>query len=347
MTKLRGFLDPNNPKDAPRLAEREQVRRDLLQTRLALAGVRAEIAQTYTAGAAEHEANLREAAKEYGDLFDKYRRDLGGLYARLGEARCWKELGQADRAMVMLMELLAERGQSEALAALKTQATRLAMETALAPGVDKYREALEFYEAWRAAAREGTPAGAEATAIQYFAGQAALDYARSLGAGKEQAVLRAEYLGTARQTLAAVADRPGPYQSKAMALLSDPLLRGAGVKLVEPEGFAQARDRAAAALERMAQAESQSSGGNATAAEIAAARQEAIQYYTSALKYPAAEVPADQRDWVRYYLAYLHYKAGDFPEAATLAEELAREDPRRPQARRATRIALAAATALL
>jgi hypothetical protein len=353
LAKLPRFIDP---KDTPRLEQREQVRRDLLQTRLALAGVHAEIAQTYPPGTAERQTNLCEAAKEYGELYDKHRRDLGGLYARLGEARCWKELGQPDRALVMLIELLAERGESEALAAVKTQATRLAMETALAPGVEKYREALEFYEAWRAAARGSEPAGAETAAIQCFAGQAALDYARSLGAGKEQVALRAECLATARQTLAAAADRSGPFQSKAMALLSDPLLRRPGVTLAEPAGFAQARDRAAAALDRMAQAESESAesdaagraeGGGPRAAEIAAARQEAIQYYTLALKSPAAEVPVDERDAVRSCLAYLHYKAGDWPEAAALAEELARQDPSPPQARRAARIALAARTALL
>ncbi len=65
-----------------------------------------------------------------------------------------------------------------------------------------------------------------------------------------------------------------------------------------------------------------------------------------ALKWPAAEVPAEDRDWVRYYLAYLHYKAGDLAEAAAAAEDLARQDPRHPQARRAAKIALAACTLL-
>ena len=155
----------------------------LAAARLALARVRGNRPDV-SPGTAENQAALREAAHEYADLYDKHRHDLGGLYARLGQARCGKELGQPDRALVMLMDLLAVPGDSEALAVLKTEATRLAMETALAPGVEKYREALLFYEAWRSAAREGEPAGGEATAIQYFAGQAALHYARSLGAAE-------------------------------------------------------------------------------------------------------------------------------------------------------------------
>ena len=132
-------------------------------------------------------------------------------------------------------------------------------------------------------------------------------------------------------------------------------MRSAGAKRPEPAGFAQARDRAAAALDRMAQAESEAPGGDAAAAgsggesraaRIAAARREAIQYCTLALQWPADEVPAEDRSWVRYYLAYLHYKAGDLAEAAATAEELARQDPRHPQAQRAAKIALAACTML-
>ncbi len=337
--KFPRFIDPRN---APPVEQRQQVRRDLLQARLALARVRLEIAQTYERGTAENQANLAEAAKEYADLYEKHRRELGGLYARLGQARCCKELGQPDRALVMCVDLLAVPGESEALAPLRAQATRLAMETALAPGVGKYREAMAFYEAWQRATGGGEPAGPETPAIHFFAGQAALQCARSLpGDDKDQAALRADCLRTAGQTLAALAERPGPYQSQAMALLSDPLLRGHRGKLAEPAGFAQARDRANVALERMALAESQT-----PAAEIAAAEQEAIKYYSLALACPAAEVSAEDRDWVRYCLAYVHYKAGHFRQSAALAEELARQDPARSQARRAANIALAACTSL-
>ena len=352
LDKFPRFIDP---KDIQRLEQREQVRRDLLQVRLALARVGLEIAQTYEPGTPDNQAHLREAAKRYGDLFDKHRRDLGGLYARLGQARCCKELGQPDQALAMFAELLPEPDEPETLAPLRAQATRLAMETALSPDVEKYREAMEFYDLWQRAER-GEPAGPEVPALHYLAGQAALQYARSLREDdKDQAALRAECLSTARKTLALVADQSGPYQSKAKALLADPLLQGPQAKLSAPASFAEARDRGNAALDRMSLIESEAEavgrqavkpGGGPWPGEIAAARQEAIQDYTLALRWPAAKIPAEDRDWVRYYLAYLHYKAGDFREAATSGEELARQDPRPPQARRAAKIALAAYASL-
>ncbi len=168
-------------------------------------------------------------------------------------------------------------------------------------------------------------------------------------------------MSTARQTLAAAAQRPGRCQSKAKALLADPLLGSSPAGPPRPAGFAEARDRADAALDRMALAEREAEAAAARAgspgrepgssgplaAEIVAARQEAIHYCTLALGSPASEVPAADRQWLRYCLAYLRYRAGDLCEAATGADALAREDPRGPQARPAAKVALAAYTALL
>ena len=80
--------------------------------RLALARVLMEIAQTYQPGTPENQANLPEAAKRYGDLYDKHRGDLGGLYARLGQARCCKELGQPDQALAMFVEVVGRAGRA-------------------------------------------------------------------------------------------------------------------------------------------------------------------------------------------------------------------------------------------
>ena len=146
--------------------------------------------------------------------------------------------------------------------------------------------------------RGDEPAGTEAAAIRYFAGFAALQYARSLREDdKDQAALRTEYLSTARRTLAAAAQRPGPCQSKAKALLADPLLRNPQAKAPPPAGFAEARDRGNAALDRMAVAESELEAAGSPGrepgdsgpltAEIVAARQEAIRCYTLALDCPA------------------------------------------------------------
>ena len=250
----------------------------------------------------------------------------------------------------MFAELLAQPDEPETLALLKRQTTLLAMETALSPAANKYREVLAIYDAWQRVDRNDGPPGADALAIQYYAGEAALRYARSLSPlDKDQAPLRQECLNIARQTLAAVAARPGEYEAQAKARLADPLLGMPPAQLPEPTTFAQARDRAKAALDRLALAESEDAGPRAShqldAAEMDTL-QESLRYYTLAMKLRPDDLPAEEVNSIRYCLAYLHYKGGDLGMAASLGEELARRYPEHPQARQAARIALAVRAAL-
>ena len=341
------FIDP---KDTRKLRERDQLRRDLLQARLALARVLLETARTFPPGAPENKAKLQEAAQKYDQLYQQHHGDLAGLYARLGQARCYKELGELDRALAMFAELLEQPDEPEALALLKSQTTLLAMETTLLPAANKYREALAIYDAWRRVAHDDGPPSADALAIKYYAGEAALRYARSLSQfDKDQASLRQECLNIARQTLAEVAARPGEYQAQAKARLADPLLGIPPAQLPEPTTFAQARDRAKAALDRLALADSEIVGPPPVwtpDSPQTAALEEALRYYALAMKLRPDDLPAGEVNSIRYCLAYLHYRAGDLGKAASLGEELARDYPEHPQARQAAKIALAARAAL-
>ena len=62
-----------------------------------------EIAGAYPPGEPENKASLAAAAKQYGAIFDKHHGDLAGLYARLGQARCWKQSGQTNEAMAVFV----------------------------------------------------------------------------------------------------------------------------------------------------------------------------------------------------------------------------------------------------
>ena len=284
LAKLPRFIDP---RDKAKVQERDELRRSLLETQLALAGAAMEIARTFPPGESENKANLAGAAKQYGAIFDKHHNDLAGLYARLGQARCWKELGQTDQAMAVFVELLSQPDGPEALAVLKNQTTLAALETTLLPGVAKPREALAIYKAWQASpAAAGQSSDGTVAAIRYLAGEAAWQYARSLRADdQEQAALRRECLHTAQEAFAAAAAQPGPYQAKAKARLSDPLLGAAAAKLPAPTTFADARDRATAALGRLALAEDEEKPvkGLPETPRLVAARREAIRACTLAM----------------------------------------------------------------
>ena len=93
-------------KDARQAAQRDEARRELLQARLYLAGVVYEIGKTYAAGSKQYKAQLTDAAGKYHDLYEKYSRYTAGLYARMQEGRAYKELGETDRAVEILKEML-------------------------------------------------------------------------------------------------------------------------------------------------------------------------------------------------------------------------------------------------
>jgi hypothetical protein len=346
--KLPLFIDP---KDAKKIQRRDQVRRDLAQTQLALARVLFEIARTYRPGSPENMASLTDAAKKYGALYEKHRGNLAGLYARLGEARAYKELGQVDKSLGIFGELLAQPDEPEALALLKTQTTLLAMETALSPAARKYREALAIFDSWQRAAHSSEASLAESMAIRFLAGEAALKYARTLSEDdKEQSPVRSECLRVARRSFANVAAKPNPYREKARARLADPLLASRPTEST-PGSFEEARQRGNAAMDRLtiAEAKSTATPTQSPAGQsglLSAARQEAIKYYTLALKLQPDDISDEQLDSIRYCLAYLHFKAGDLREAAELGMDIAGHDSEHPQARQGAKIALAAYAAL-
>ncbi|MGA2033202.1 MAG: hypothetical protein ABSG68_13170 [Thermoguttaceae bacterium] len=347
--KKLGYVDP---KDIKKLDERDQVRRDLLQARLSRAGVFYDITRTYEPGTAEHKAALAESAMKYRELFEKHGERLAGLYARLGQGICLKELGEANKAFAIFEELMAWPNEPEAFRTMKTKAAVQALETALLPGATKLKEALALAQDWERTSATGEASAKEGLSIKYLAGEVALAWARGLKAeDRDAARSRGDLLKTAREEFAIVAGAAGPYQQKARVRLLDPLL-AAEAKRAEPHTFVEASDRTKAALERISEAEAEDQRAK-TAEEhdkwrkrSADARAEALRYGRLALKLKSRAVADDDLNAIRYSLAYLYYKAGNMYEAAVLGEFLARHDANRAQAADGARVAMAAYAAL-
>jgi len=284
---------------APQYEARERVRRDLLESRLALATVRYEIAQTYPPGEAGNRDNLAAAAKGFNEFAEKHGNFLAGMYARLWEARCYKELGHLDKALAALQELLNQPDEPDAFRLMKSKAMMLYLETALLPKAGKEQEALAAYSAWANRAQASEQTSVEGLAIKYLAGR----------------------------------------------------LAGAEAKPAEPANFAEARDRAKHALERMTQTErqwkmDQEKGVKETEKQhekdIAAARQEALKYYRMALQTAPADTPINDLNTIRSFLVYLYWASDDLYEAAVMGEFLARHYPDAPGARQSAKTAMAA-----
>jgi hypothetical protein len=166
------------------LDRRDAARRELLEIRLAQAALVYETAETYSADSPQQREGLAAAAAKYHQLYERYQQLLAGCYARLGEARCAQELGDAKRALAALEELFEQPDEPDAV-------------------------------------RPTEKTGAEGLAIQFLTGRALLETARTRTADDS---VRAATLADSRALLAAAAQLPGVYQQPARVLLLDPLL---------------------------------------------------------------------------------------------------------------------------
>lgn len=347
--KFPKIIDPN---DTAQIKAREQVRREIVDTRLQLARMPYEIAQTYPAGSKERKDQLAEAAKRFADYYADYAALAAGLYGRMWEGRCYKELGQTDKAFEAFEDVLAQADEPPAFRLAKNKTLVLYLETCLLPEVKKYKEAVEKYLSWEQSARGDEEISPEGRAIKCLAAEAALERARTLKTkDAEQAAEQRELLGLSRELLNFVSRAPGEYQQRARVLLVSPEFGGGQEgNLPEPANFAEARDRGRLALDRMTGAEAEKQldleqGKRDKLAaydqQIAASRREAIKYFRMALAMRTFETPLEDVNTLRYYLAHLYYNQGDYYSAAVLSEFLTRRYPNSAVGRPSGKIALA------
>lgn len=336
------------PSDDPRKEEQEQLRKDLLESRLAQATAVYEIAKTFPAGSKEQKDHLTAAAKKYNEFYKKYNTMIAGLYARSWEGRCFREMGDVKQAFTIFEELLVTQPDDpEPFRVLKDKVRVMALETALLPTSKKYTAAVAMYQDWLSKAKGRQETSPDGLAIRYLAGEAALEHLRTL---KENDAARRDFIRTAKDAFTFVARFPGEYQQKARAKLNDPLM-GGGEKAAEPTNCAEARDRARDAVEQMsaAQAALEEARASNNAEEtkrqekaIVESREQAMRYFEMALRMAPRDVSVDDLNSIRYFLSYLHYSADDLPEAAILGEFLARRYPSSGGGKSGAKIALAA-----
>lgn len=334
LEELRKFPKVIDQRETKKLEEQNRVRRDLLQARLALAQVVEKVAKTYEPGSQGNTDNLKAAATKYHELYAKYESFLAGLYARMWEGRCYKELNQADKAFRAFEELLSQPSEPQAFRLLKNKALILLLETSLLPDVKQYKKALDESQKWEKAARGSEESSTEGLAIKYLAGEASLGYAKTLTDKKDAATRRA-VLASAQKLFEFVASFPGDYQKEARDAARRPELVGKDFVAPEPASFTEARDRATDELYRAQQKD-------LSPQEVAEALRDAIKYYRTAIEMKTPEVTPDEMNVIRYYLAWLYYTSGDFDEAAVIGEFLAIRYPNGTGARQGAKIALAA-----
>ncbi|MCS7239546.1 MAG: hypothetical protein NZ899_14965 [Thermoguttaceae bacterium] len=334
-------LEEEAKKDPRKEGERDEARRQLLRSRIYLAGVVYELARTYPPDSAEFKKYLEDAGKRFEELFEKYKSFTAGLYAGLQLGRIRRELGDTKGAVETLKTLRAlmtgVEGEERAIA---NEALAELLETYIAQ--KNFKSALEGADAWSKEARAEDETSREGLMIAYAAGRAALELARQAKGGTPE---QRQLVTAAREYLTRVARAPGPLRRQAQALLGDPLLGTPVAASEKPTTYQEARDKAdeawgtlVVALGRLGQA-TQAEEKKKVQSEVDTARDRALELYKLALELRPEELSLQEVNLLRFRMCYLFWLKQDYYRAAVLGEYLARTYQQSPLARQGAEIA--------
>ncbi len=335
----KGVMDEK--KEAAQIELRQQARGGLVDSLLGQAQIVEEMSKTHEPGSTENKRLMADAAKAYGGVYDKYGGYGGGLYARLYQGRCFKELGQFNDVFGACEDLMQLDGDDPFIRRIKNRAMLLFLETGLIPDAKKLAESIAQYAAWEKWARPNEEESEDGLAVKYFGAKLMLQYARSLTERKD-VTTRTENLRKAKMLFVVVSNTDGEYQRLARAELRSSEFTGvaASEETPPPADFVEATQQAKEALGRAIDPE-------LPPEDAAKLRAEAIDKLHAAMRMRTPETTADEMNYLRYYLAYLYWVNGDLYEAAVAGEFLARKYPGSSGARDGAKIAMAAYAILL
>ncbi|QDT45066.1 hypothetical protein Pan241w_51830 [Gimesia alba] len=111
------FIDKQ--KEPEKYAARARAEIQFMSAQLDLAQCTYEEAQTYDRGSADFNRLLKKASEEYAKIHERYRSQVGGLYARMWQGKCFEEQGELGRALGIYNELLGHPGKSQPIKQLK------------------------------------------------------------------------------------------------------------------------------------------------------------------------------------------------------------------------------------
>ena len=110
------FVDPS---DEARFAARRTAEVNAIRAWLDVALCRYERAQTYDVDSADFKPLAEEASALFLEIYQTYRNQIAGLYARMWHAKCLEELSDVEQALGIFDELLKHPGHSPAMQTLR------------------------------------------------------------------------------------------------------------------------------------------------------------------------------------------------------------------------------------
>jgi predicted nucleic acid-binding Zn-ribbon protein len=329
------------------LAEQENLRTKLLQTRLMVAETYFEKAKAYDPKSKDWTASIDESTKRHQELADKYPTKGVGFFARYYEGRNLALVGERDKALSALAVIYEQQSQAPLVSLLRSKALNVALECWLADPktLGQFTEPLVKFAL--TPPRPPNRLDADWLSMKYRAALA-LD-ARAAAMPETERAKRAQVLKDALKLSVDVATANREFAKEARELAAK-----LGKELPEGEGggtlvavVADAKAKVDAMREKQIEAKKLQAEGKQAEAEAAlkeagTLRDEATAKYEEALKQGEQANSDDPAvNQVRYMLTYLLYDGQKFVEAAKMGTLLAEKYPNAMGSRQAAKIAMA------
>lgn len=298
-----------------------------------------ELAETYPAKSEDRKKLNTDAAKQLGELYEKYSKWGVGLYAHLYEGRCYRLLGKKQLAFAALEDLTAQPAPDPDLRRIVTLAH--AERAALLRDTGKADEALDKPVAWLETLSGREDDGPEAATLRYQVALAALEQSADAKGAEKRRLLK-----QARDWLSASSKTPSEVQAEARERWAE-VTASMGIEAKPPKDFDEAFQAGAEAIEAMLAVDvalKAASGDEKKRlrGQRSANRDTAYDALSAAVKFADKRTDPEKAARARYQLAWLDWDRGDTETAARRAEKVARAAADTPSGEEAARLALAA-----
>lgn len=311
--------------------DRQQAEIRYIVAQLDLAHCIYEEAQSFDKGSDEYKAKLRDGAAAYEEIHSKYRSQIGGLYARTWQGKCYEEQDDIQRALGIYKELLGHPGNSETLVRLQDTVRHFRLICLNHEQRKDYQLVIDEAQEWLAAAKGRKKFSPQSLGIRWEQVRAQESMAEDRNLSEED---RKRLLTSALTTVRVIKRFPGQYKDKATFKERDlnVKLKGAGAN-DEPEDF----DTAFSLGQELATKKTKPLLDGLRAAQkskdkdkIQKARTDldhhldrARSLLQLALKLSDEDTPISDLNFARFYLAYMQLLSRNNYEAAILGEFLA------------------------
>jgi len=345
------FIDMNDAPDQYKARQDAEVR--FITAQLDLANCTYEEAQTHDKGSDGYKATLSKAATEYEAIHTRYRSQMGGLFARAWQGKCFEEQNDISRAIGIYKELLDHTPTpGSPLIGLQDQVRHFELICLNHESRKDYQLVISKAQTWLDAAKGRQKYSPVAVAIRWEQALAQ----ETLSAQRETAEPdRNRLLRSALANVQTVKRFPGQYRDLATFKERDLMVKIKGdSSLSDPDNFDTAFSLAQELVTKKtkelqdrlkaAQASRKREDIDAAQADLNNHLADTVRMLRLALALADPKTPVNDLNLARYYLSYMHLLARDNYEAAILSGFIAthygKENP--VQAQDAAYMAMAA-----